>query len=298
MNQPAHLSLSSFGPSAMQKHHVNWHEAAICALQIELRDYADLLDFQPEFILGSNSYRIDLLIIRKVSGIQIPKNIARIFKTCNLFEIKGLHSSVTASSYYKTIGYAGLFIDQNSGEVQYTSLDVSLTFLAFRFPRKLVRHLRSERNIAVEKISDGVYHINKETFQAQIIVIPELPPEENLYLRCLSDRLRDASLTDRLADDYTKHMDHPIYTNYLNQLAAASFETKGELPMVCEGILNLCGTSSEEIFARAKKKFEDYYLPQIDELSSQIEYLQNLLRQNNIPFELNAAPNEQNKPNQ
>lgn len=82
--------------------------------------------------------------------------------------------------------------------------------------------------------------------------------------------------------------------------------------MVCEGILNLCGTSSEEIFARAKKKLEDYYLPQIDELSSsnkalsssnkvlssQIEYLQNLLRQNNIPFELNAAPNEQNKPNQ
>ena len=81
-------------------------------MQIELRDYADLLDFQPEFILGKNSYRIDLLVIKKLSQQAIPKNIARIFTSYNLFEIKGIHSSITIGSYYKTIGYAGLFIDR------------------------------------------------------------------------------------------------------------------------------------------------------------------------------------------
>lgn len=69
--------------------------------------------------------------------------------------------------------------------------------------------------------------------------------------------------------------------------------------MVCEGILNLCGTSSEEIIAKARKESDDYYLPKIDELtatneqltslnrllSSRIDHLQDLLRQNNISFE-------------
>ena len=49
--------------------------------------------------------------------------------------------------------------------------------------------------------------------------------------------------------------------------------------MVCEGILNLCGTSSEEIIERTRKEDAAYYLPQID-------YLKSLLEQHNIPFHL------------
>ena len=65
MTQTHAISPSSSTNSTVPKHYVNWHEAAVCAVQIELRDYADLLDFQPEFILGKNSYRIDLLVIKK-----------------------------------------------------------------------------------------------------------------------------------------------------------------------------------------------------------------------------------------
>lgn len=66
--------------------------------------------------------------------------------------------------------------------------------------------------------------------------------------------------------------------------------------MICEGILNLCGTSSEEIIARTKKEQEEIYLPKINELSSsnqqlsaQINYLKNLLEQNNISFNLESV---------
>ena len=91
-----------------RKSRVNWHEAASCALQIELKDYSDLLEYIEEYALGKNKYRIDLLIIKKLSDIMIPKNIARIFKTFNLLEIKGIGSSTSTDSYYKAIGYAGL----------------------------------------------------------------------------------------------------------------------------------------------------------------------------------------------
>lgn len=49
--------------------------------------------------------------------------------------------------------------------------------------------------------------------------------------------------------------------------------------MVCEGILNLCGTSSEEIIEHTRKEEAEYYLPKID-------YLKSLLTQHNIPFNL------------
>lgn len=161
---------------------VNWHEAASCAFQIELQDYSDLLEYITEYILGKNSYRIDLLIIKKLTDKIIPKNIALIFKTFNLLEIKGIGSSVSIDSYYKTIGYAGLLISQTGRLNQYSSLDVSLTLLSFHYPRKLINHLQLERNLTVAKISPGVYHINKETFSAQIIVTKELSSKDNLYL--------------------------------------------------------------------------------------------------------------------
>ena len=70
--------------------------------------------------------------------------------------------------------------------------------------------------------------------------------------------------------------------------------------MECEGLFNLFGTSSEEIIARTKRESkmesDQYYLPKINELSSQVDYLKNLLKQNNIPFDLELIPGDSNAP--
>lgn len=273
-----------------KKSRVNWHQAAACAIEIELRDYTDFLQFFREYILGKNSYRIDLLVIKKLSGQPIPKNIARIFKTYNLFEVKGLSSSVTVSSYYKTIGYAGILANQARF---CTALDISISFLTFHCPRKLMKHLQKERNLVVEKTAAGIYHINKETFDIQIIVINELPSEENLYLCCLAERLQDIQLINRLAEDYSHHSEQQIYTDYLQQLTNANTNPRGETQMIiCEGLLNLFDTSSEEIIAKTKAESDAYYLPKIDkltasvsELTSQNNRLKNLLQQHNISLD-------------
>lgn len=271
---------------------VNWHEAAACAIEIELRDYADILDFYSEYVLGKNDYRIDLLVIKALSSQPIPKNIAHCFRTYNLFEIKGIHSSVTASAYYKTIGYAGLLLSHFNGSKEASDVDVSISFLSFHYPRKLIQTLKKKNHFVIEKSSPGIYYIGNNTFDIQIIVIPELPLEENLYLRCLADDLRDRSLTNRLAGDYAEHQNEEIYIKYLHQLSLATLKPKGEPLMVCEGLLNLFGTSSEEIIAKTRKEEEAYYLPKLNEqsatieqLSSQNDYLKNLLRQHNISFE-------------
>ena len=296
MSAKSHRNASgvSLKPRNRQPSRVNWHEAACCALQIELRDYSDLLEYMEEYVLGKNHYRIDLLVIKKLTDQVISKNIALIFKTFNLFEIKGVGSTVGIDTYYKTIGYAGLLIDQTGEKDQYSCLDVSLSFLSCYYPRKLMKHLREERKLSVEKISPGVYHINKETFVAQIIVTKELPPEDNLYLHFLTDRMWNGTLAERLADDYKEHQEQDIYRRYLHQITNADRKTKGESSMfICEGLLNLCGTSSEEIIERTKKEDAEYYQPKIDSLSTQNDYLKSLLIQHNIPFNVEMENNSE-----
>lgn len=282
----------------LKKRNTNWHEAAVCAVQIDLQEYAHLLQFLSEYILGKNNYRIDMLIVKKSSTEIIPKNIAYIFKTYNLFEIKGIHSCISTDSYYKTIGYAGLFINQTGKRNQYTALDISLSFLSFHYPKRLMKHLQKDRKITVEKFSNGVYHIINETFNIQIIVTKELCPEKNLYLYCLTDNLNNTRLIKRLVDDYQHHQEQDIYIRYMNQLTNANSNTKGRSPMF------------EEMMERARIEAETYYTThyaallaslnnKIEQLSSsneqlsssneqlvsQIDYLKNLLNQHNIQIE-------------
>ena len=271
----------------LKKRNTNWHEAAVCAVQIDLREYEHLLQFLSEYALGKNNYRIDLLIIKKLNTEVIPKNIAYIFKTYNLFEIKGIGSCISTDSYYKAIGYAGLFINLSGKPNQYTALDISLSFLSFHYPRRLMKHLQKDRKLTVEKFSDGVYHIINETFIVQIIVTKELLPEENLYLHCLTDNLINTKLIKQLVDDYQQHQEQDIYIRYMNQLTNANSNTKGESPMF------------EEMMERARIEAENYYQDKIEQLSSsneqlsssveqlvsQVDYLKNLLRQHNIQFD-------------
>lgn len=261
----------------MYKRNVNWHEAAVCAMQIELRDYSHLLDFYPEYILGKNNYRIDLLIIHKLPDVPIQKNIARLFNTYNLFEIKALGSSLTSDAYYKTNGYAGLLIDSCGKRNQYTRQNISLSFLSYHYPRKLFRHLTEDCKLILDKISPGIYYINNEMYRTQVLVTCELPPEENLYLHCLRRNMDNIPLVNRLADDYKSHQNEKIYIQYMDQLTRASMNSEGGSAMVCEGILNICGTSSKEIEERAikatKEAADAFYLPQIEKQKEEIAYL-------------------------
>ena len=97
-----------------------------------------------------------------------------------------------------------------------------------------------------------------------------------------------------MADDYKEHQDEELYRRYMHQITLAGNRTKGEGDMfICEGLLNLCGTSSEEIIKRTKKEDAEYYQPRIDSLSSdnkllssQNDYLKSVLIQHNNPFSL------------
>lgn len=276
----------------LKKLTVNWHKAISNAIQIELMDFSHLLEFKSEQILGKNSYRIDLLIVKKLADRPILKNIAAAFRTYNLFEIKGVGSTLSTDAYYKTIGYAGLFIAQTGNRNQITASDLTLNFLCMCYPRNLMRHLTKERHLVVAKSSQGIYTIVKETFYSQIIVMSELTLEENLYLRGLAEKVPDKSLQNRITANCIRHNDQPIYNHFLDQYIRTTSKTKGDTSMVCEAALELFGTSSKEIAQQVAQKVREEDQAQIAQLtqnnnllSSHIQYLQSLLTQNNIAFD-------------
>lgn len=262
---------------------INWHEAITCAIQIDLRDYSQILEYETEHFLSRNKNRIDFLIIKKHSNISISKHIASIFHTHNIFEIKGLHSTLTTNTYYKTNGHAGYYINSYGRIPSLTRRDITLSFLSFQYPRKLFAHLTKECNKTIANPFPGVYHILNEMYPTQILVINELSPEDTLYLSCLNKNLQQTTYVNTLARESVLHKDTAIYTKYMNQFF--NFHTKGEPNMVCEGVLRYFGTSSEEIAEKTREQDKQIYLPQIEKLTEEIQFLKQLLEENNISYQ-------------
>ena len=271
----------------------DWHEAIFYALQIDLKDYSHLLEYHKEYTLSANNNRIDILIIKKQAGFQIPKHIASIFRTRNIFESKGLGISLNKNTYYKTIGHASYYINTFSNKENIDRRNITLTFISFRYPRKLFKHLTKECKKTIEKTYPGVYYIINDIYDTQVLVLKELSPEDSMYLYCLQKNMNVPEMIDILINNYTANKNNELYTKYMNQFLYS--RTKGDPLMVCEGIFKLYGTSSKEIAEQARKQTKEqddnYYLPQIEKLkdsvntlTSEIDSLKQLLSQNNIAY--------------
>ena len=65
---------------------LQWHSAFFAGIQIELEDDSDKLIFENEHQLSTKPLEIDVLVIKKMSGDIIRKNIGKIFRGHNIIE--------------------------------------------------------------------------------------------------------------------------------------------------------------------------------------------------------------------
>jgi len=170
---------------------IPWHPAFVEAIQMELLEYQDVLEFHPEYQLTSEPLRIDCVVIKKAKDVVIKKNIAVIFREWNLLEYKSPDDYVSVADFYKVYGYACLYASFN--KVPITSLTVS--FIESYYPQKLLDHLKNERNYTVAETSPGIYTISGDILPIQIIDNRRLSAEENLWLKNLSKELGYTAIT-------------------------------------------------------------------------------------------------------
>jgi len=158
-----------------------WHSSFFEAIQLELKEYKQYLEFIYEYNLTTEPLRIDVLIIRKTTDFSIEKNIAQIFRKDNIVEYKNPNDYISIDDFYKVYAYACLYKILNKLDIN----DITITFVSSRYPRELLGHLQKVRNLKVEEKVTGIYNITGDIFPIQIIDNRKLSVDENNWLRDL-----------------------------------------------------------------------------------------------------------------
>jgi hypothetical protein len=157
---------------------IPWHTAFFEAIQMELDEYSQDLEFISEFPLNSQPLRIDVVIIKKSRDIAIEKNIASIFRKENIVEYKNPLDYVSIGDFYKVYGYACLYSSLNKVDIK----DLTISFVESRYPREV-------RGYRVEERWPGIYIVIGDILPIQIIDNRKLSSEENIWLKDLDNKL-------------------------------------------------------------------------------------------------------------
>jgi len=177
-------------PDSQDEERIAWHPAFFEAIQMELEEYGQDLQFISEYPLNTEPLRIDVIIIKKHKDVVIEKNIGTIFKKVNILEYKSPEDNVAVEDLYKVCAYAYLYKVLNPVDIR----EITLTFVGSRYPRELIKHIEEVRDYLVEEKSPGIYTVKGDIVPIQIIDSRKLSAEENLWLKGLDNRLKAAEI--------------------------------------------------------------------------------------------------------
>lgn len=235
---------------------IQWHPPFCTSLQIELRSDRENLEFQEEFQVRKLPGRVDTLIIMKDPTKPVHKSIGQIFVKYNLIEYKPPGDSLTIDDYFYMIGNASLLKSNSKSVDRILYSDVSITFVCYRHPRKLMRFLVQDLKRKVEKVSAGIYHITDELFKAQIIVYRELDNEEYLWLTSLREGI-EKEVQMHLMEEYKKHKDESEFVELMNFIVNINQRYfKGREKDMCQALMEIVRDEIEKEKEEAVKKAE------------------------------------------
>ncbi len=190
---------SSKPPSEISEQRIQWHPGFVAAMKLELRDYADSLEFHEEYLLNPKPIQIDLLVIEKTEDLIIEEAIGRNFRRYNVFEYKSPGDELNIDTFFKTMGYACLYKAAAEKVNAIPAEKVLVTLVRADKPEKLIQWLRE--NYQVEENYPGVYYIEHAgLFALQLVISDELPEKDAVWLQSLTKHMRAMDAEKLLAN--------------------------------------------------------------------------------------------------
>ena len=169
---------------------IHWHPAFYSGIELELKDYADALTFDREYQLSKEPLKMDMLVIKKNSDIEIKNHIGRIFRRHNILEFKSPDDALSIDDYIKAIGYAYIYkgLGKTVNEIPLEELTVSL--IRDVYPRELVKTIKDSGGNVIEEFP-GIYYVTGlVAIPTQIIVTSKINGDEHAALKLLSRRTK------------------------------------------------------------------------------------------------------------
>ena len=211
----------------MNNSKIQWHPGFCGGLELELRSYADILEYHREKELFKKPVRIDLLVIKKSADINIQKSFAKVFKKHNIVEYKSPGDELSIDDLYKTIGYAGLYKGLGKYADEIKADEISISMFRYEKPVKLFSTVKSLGG-NVEKKYDGVYYVSGIiNIPTQVVVMGELDNEDGVFLKTLTDNLSYEDAKNFL--EATENLREPADRHNIDALVQVSGSANREL---------------------------------------------------------------------
>ncbi len=213
----------------MAKEKFQWHPAFMAAMQIDFGEEAEHLLFLSEHELNRMPMRIDGLVIKKIGKYPLKKSIGRILRGHNIFEYKNPLDSLTIDDFYKVYGYTCFYKSANKHVDKIEADDVTITFVCNRYPKKMLRKLKQQRNMTVHKVNPGIYYLEGDAIPMQLLLTKELSAKENLWLKSLRTGLTKEDYLEKLIQDFDAHRESNLYQAAMYLIAKANREAIKEV---------------------------------------------------------------------
>lgn len=244
---------------------LQWHPAFFAGIQVDLDAEKSELIYNNEYQLGTKPKQIDVIVLKKKEDYQIRKNIGRIFRKYNIIEYKSPSDYLSIDDFYNGYAYACLYKIDTITVDERKIRDITLTFATTKCPLKLMKHLEWVQYYQIHNVSPGIYYICGDIIPIQIVVLSQLPLEDNLWLRVLSNKLDDPEIIERMLQEYEQHKDNPLYSSIVEIVAQANqllFRKEGStMSETLEAIIN------EKLDAREKRGHDQGVLDTCRELA-------------------------------
>lgn len=101
-------------------------------------------------------------------------------------------------------------------------------------------------DIQIELEAERIYYVSGPKIPIQVIVTQHLSKEKNLWLRSLTDRIKDKEDMKRLLNEYREKQKNPLYESVMQMIVRANEEKFKEADCMCEALNRIIQDQIEE----------------------------------------------------
>lgn len=207
---------------ATEEKALQWHSAFHAAIQIELMEDMEFLQFFQEYNLTQKPLQIDTLIIKVEAGRKIKKSFGRIFRQYNIIEYKSPADYLCVNDFYKVLGYLCLYQSDTERVMEIPPDELTMTLVSNHYPREMIKHLQQQYHAEIKKAFPGIYYVTGLLFPMQILINKKLSKEENVWLSRLRQDLQEEEDMNPLIHAYKGHDKSPLYAAVMDLIVRAN----------------------------------------------------------------------------
>jgi hypothetical protein len=181
---------------------------------------------------------MDLLIIKKQRNVRVQNEIGRIFKQYNILEYKSPDDGLSIDDYFKTVGYASLYIGLGETVGAVPPEEVTISLVRERYPRKMIAEMKRLGAI-VERRFPGIYYVSGfHYFDTQIVVTSQLDRSLHSSLRVLSSKVKVDDVERFLTE--TEKLTTPGELRNADAVLQVSVSANQKIYEIVKGESNMC----------------------------------------------------------